>query len=90
MSCPREMLRSMRLCFAVLILSLYLNSCAHEQKNITSPPDTEKAREEVTKAVKIGVWDPVHLSELTPEEQELIIPQMMNYLEKYKPGYDIR
>jgi hypothetical protein len=28
----------------------------------------------------------VHLSDLTHEEKKMIIPQMMNYLEKYKPN----
>jgi hypothetical protein len=41
--------------------------------------------EEVTKAVKIHIWEPVHLSDLADEEKKMIIPQMMNYLEKYKP-----
>ncbi len=50
------------------------------------PVEAMKAlREEVMKAVKIDVWDPVHLHDMSQEEQNLIIPQMMNYLEKYKP-----
>jgi hypothetical protein len=42
-------------------------------------------REEVQKTIKIDIWDPVHPEDLTPEERSLIIPQMMNYLEKYNP-----
>ncbi len=39
----------------------------------------------MTKAVKINIWEPVHLSDLADEEKKMIIPQMINYLEKYKP-----
>jgi hypothetical protein len=42
-------------------------------------------REEVQKTVKIDIWEQVHLDDLSTEEQRLIIPQMMNYLEKYNP-----
>jgi hypothetical protein len=55
---------------------------ALEQK----PEEAMKAlREEVIKAIKIDIWDPVHPEEMSDEEQNLIIPQMMNYLEKFKP-----
>ena len=50
------------------------------------PEEAMKAlKEEVRKAIKIDIWDPVFLHDLTEEEKKLIIPQMMNYLEKYKP-----
>lgn len=50
------------------------------------PEEAMKAlREEVIKAWKIDLWEQVHLNEMTEEEQSLIIPQMVNYLEKYKP-----
>jgi hypothetical protein len=42
-------------------------------------------REEVEKALKINIWHPVHLNDLWHGQQKLIIPQMINYLEKYKP-----
>jgi hypothetical protein len=42
-------------------------------------------KEEVRKAVKNDIWDPVLIHDLTSEEKKLVIPQMMNYLEKYKP-----
>jgi hypothetical protein len=42
-------------------------------------------REEVIKAMKIDIWDPVHPKDMSAEERKLIIPQMMNYLEKYRP-----
>jgi hypothetical protein len=50
------------------------------------PEEAMKAlKEEVRKAIKIDILDPVFLHDLTEEEKKLIIPQMMNYLEKYKP-----
>ncbi len=50
------------------------------------PEEAKKAlREEVMKALKIDVWEPVHMNDMMKEEQNLIIPQMANYLEKYKP-----
>ena len=50
------------------------------------PEEAMKAlKEEVRKAIKIDIWDPVFLHALTEEEKKLVIPQMMNYLEKYKP-----
>lgn len=58
------------------------------QKAVESRPKEamDVLREEVIKAVKIDVWDVVHLKNMTHEERELIILQMMNYLEKYNPG----
>ena len=41
--------------------------------------------EEVQKALKINTWKPVHLDNLNKGQKKLIIPMMMNYLEKYKP-----
>jgi hypothetical protein len=41
--------------------------------------------EEVIKAIKINIWHPVHIKDLTEEQKKLIIPQMINYLENYKP-----
>ncbi len=35
-------------------------------------------REEVIKAIKIDIWDPVHPKDMLAEERKLIIPQMMN------------
>jgi hypothetical protein len=53
---------------------------------VAIPEEAIKAlREEVIKAIKINIWHPVHLKDLSNEEKELIIPQMINYLEKYKP-----
>jgi hypothetical protein len=50
------------------------------------PLEAMKAlREEVIKAIKIDIWDPVHPEDMSAEERKLIIPQMMNYLEKYRP-----
>lgn len=51
---------------------------------LTKPAEAMKAlREEVAKAIKINIWPPVHLVDLSKDQQELIIPQMINYLEKY-------
>jgi hypothetical protein len=53
---------------------------ALEQK----PEEAMKAlREEVKMSVKIDIWDPIHLEDMSEEERKMIIPQMMNYLEKY-------
>jgi len=53
---------------------------------VARPEEAMKAlREEVIKAIKINIWHPVHPKDLSKEEQNLIIPQMINYLEKYKP-----
>jgi hypothetical protein len=50
------------------------------------PQEAMKAlREEVSKTIKLDVWEPVHLENLTTEERNLVILQMMNYLEKYNP-----
>jgi hypothetical protein len=52
---------------------------------LTKPEEAMKAlREEVAKAVKINMWHPVHLANLSKDQQELIILQMINYLEKCK------
>jgi len=49
------------------------------------PDEAMKAlREEVIKAMKINIWHPVH-KDLSEEERKLVIPQMINYFEKYKP-----
>jgi hypothetical protein len=57
------------------------------QKAMESRPEEAKKalHEEVMKALKIDVWEPVHMTDMTKEECSLIIPQMANYLEKYKP-----
>jgi hypothetical protein len=57
------------------------------QKAVVDKPDEvmQALREEVIKAIKIIIWHPVHLKDLTEEQKKLIIPQMINYLEKYKP-----
>jgi hypothetical protein len=53
---------------------------------LTKPEEAMKAlKEEVAKALKINIWHPVHLDDLSQEQRKLIIPQMINYLEKYKP-----
>jgi hypothetical protein len=50
------------------------------------PNEAMKAlREEVIKAVKINILHPVHYKDLSEEERKLVIPQMIDYLEKYKP-----
>ena len=50
------------------------------------PDEAMKAlREEVIKAMKINIWHPVHYKDLSEEERKLVIPQMINYFEKYKP-----
>jgi hypothetical protein len=50
------------------------------------PKEAMKAlREEVMKTIKLDIWEPVHPKNLTTEECNIIIPQMMNYLEKYNP-----
>jgi len=56
------------------------------QKAIIDKPDEamQALREEVIKDMKIDIWHPVHLRDLTDDQKELIIPQMINYLEKYK------
>jgi hypothetical protein len=53
---------------------------------VIRPVEAMKAlREEVIKAIKINIWHLVHVKDLTKEQQKLIIPQMIYYLEKYKP-----
>ena len=53
------------------------------------PEEAMKAlREEVMKAIKIDMWRPVHRSQLSDEQRALILPQMINYLEKYKPNME--
>ena len=50
------------------------------------PDDAMNAlRDEVQKALKIDIWKPVFLNDLKEDDKKLIIPMMMNYLEKYKP-----
>ena len=50
------------------------------------PDDAMKTLcEEVQKALKINIWRPADLNNLNAEEKKLVIPMMMNYLEKYKP-----
>jgi hypothetical protein len=50
------------------------------------PNEAMKAlREEVIKAVKINILHPVHYKVLSEEERKLVIPQMIDYLEIYKP-----
>ena len=53
------------------------------------PEEAMKAlREEVMKAIKIDIWRPVHRLQLSDEQRTLILPQMINYLEKYKPNME--
>jgi hypothetical protein len=53
------------------------------------PEEAMKAlREEVKKAIKIDIWKPVHRAQLSDEQKALILPQMINYLEKYKPNME--
>lgn len=42
-------------------------------------------KEEVIKALKINIWQSVHIRDLTKEQHSLILPQMINYLEKKNP-----
>jgi hypothetical protein len=50
------------------------------------PDEAMKAlRKEVIKAMKINIWHPVHYKDLSEEERKLVILQMINYFEKYKP-----
>jgi dihydroneopterin aldolase len=48
------------------------------QKEMQKKPiEAMKAlREEVIKAIKIDIWDAVHLEDLSAEEKKLVIPQM--------------
>jgi hypothetical protein len=41
-------------------------------------------REEVLKAIKIDIWKPINPNTLMEEQLKLILPQMLDYLEKYK------
>jgi dihydroxyacetone kinase DhaKLM complex PTS-EIIA-like component DhaM len=43
-------------------------------------------RDEVKKALKIDIWKPVHMDNLNEDEKQLVLPMMMNYLEKYRRG----
>jgi hypothetical protein len=50
------------------------------------PEEATKAlHKEAVKALKINIWKPVHLKDLSAEQVNLILTQMMNYLEKYRP-----
>ncbi len=55
------------------------------QKAMNDKPDEamKALREEVVKALKIDIWKLVHLKDLSAEQVNLILPQMMNYLDKY-------
>ncbi len=57
------------------------------QKAMVHKPDEamQALQEEFIKAIEIDIWHPVHLRDLTDDQEKLIIPQMINYLEKYKP-----
>jgi hypothetical protein len=37
--------------------------------------------DEVQKALKIDIWEPVFMTQLTVEQKKLIIPMMKNFLE---------
>ena len=51
-----------------------------------NPEEAMKAqRKEVMKAIQIKIWEPVHQNSLSAEEKGLILQQMINYLEKYRP-----
>ncbi len=64
-----------------------MNKALLFQKAVTNKPEEamQALREEVINAIKIGIWHPVNLQDLTEDQQKLGIPQMINYLEKYKP-----
>jgi hypothetical protein len=57
------------------------------QKAVVDKPEEAilVLREEDIKAIKINIWHPVHIKDLTEEQKKLIIPQKIHYLEKYKP-----
>jgi hypothetical protein len=57
------------------------------QKAMEEKPEAamNALREEVLKAIRIDIWEPVHPESMSIEEKQLIILQMMNYLEKYNP-----
>ncbi len=40
--------------------------------------------------VMINIWRPVRRLQLTNEQNALILPQMTNYLEKYKPNMEFK
>jgi len=48
------------------------------QKAVVDKPEEamQALREEVIKAIKINIWHPVHLKDLTEEQKKLIIPQI--------------
>jgi hypothetical protein len=71
---------------AVVECTLSMKALLFQRALEQKPEEAMKAlREEVMKAIKIDIWEPVHPEVLSEEEQKLIIPQMMNYLEKFKP-----
>jgi hypothetical protein len=66
--------------------------CLFNEKSLALPKgDESKTRgskksieRKVINGIKIDIWHPVHINKLSEEEKELIIPQIINYLEKYK------
>jgi hypothetical protein len=70
-----------------LAMKALLFQKALEQK----PEEVMKAlTEEMLKAIQIDIWDPVFPPEMSTKECRMIIPQNMNYLEKFKPNMTLK
>jgi hypothetical protein len=58
----------------------------YQQAAKSRPEAAEEAlRKEVAKAVEKDIWKGVLEQDLSPEERQLILPMMINYVEKYHP-----
>jgi hypothetical protein len=63
-----------------------LKAILYERALKKKPAEAKQALlDEVQKALKIDIWEPVFMTQMTPEQQKLIIPMMKIFLEKYRP-----
>jgi hypothetical protein len=61
-----------------------LKAILYERALKKKPAEAKQALlDEVQKALKIDIWEPVFMTQLTAEQKKLIIPMMKNFLEKY-------
>ena len=63
-----------------------LKAILYERALKKKPEEAKQALlDEVVKALKIDIWEPVFMTDLTMEQRKLIIPMMKNFMEKYRP-----
>jgi hypothetical protein len=72
--------------YAMKALLFHKATAQFRKATAQKPEEAMKAlMEEVHKVIKIDIWDPIHPKDMSDDEKKMIIPQMINYLEKYKP-----